>query len=274
MQLNHLARAILFLIGLAGWFLGPDVSKVCAEEDSLYQKFLDQYVVPDRRIGAYRLNVVDYDGIVSSRSDPGSLYQGVLSRLAAVKPEALGSRDEKIAFWINAYNVGAIKMIVDHYPVDSIRSTKIHWLRNPWGKKIITVDGRDYSLGEIEHDILMGAFKEPMTHFGIVCASLSCPDLSRRAYRGATVHEQLRAQARRFLGNQKRGLRLDREGGQVFFTRIFKFDDRSFPGGARDAVPFIAPLLEGAARDFLVSGNYRVDYLDYDWSLNALSRAR
>ncbi len=274
MRLNLLETAFLLFMAVTGGLWAPEVPKVFAANDSLYQKFLDRYVETDKRIGPVTLNVVDYDGIVASRAVPDSLYGRVLSRLATAHPESLENGDEKIAFWINAYNLGAIKMIVDHYPVDSIRSAKIHWLRNPWGKKIITIGAREYSLGEIEHDILLGELQAPLAHFGIVCASVSCPDLSPRAYRGATVHEQLGTQARRFLGDESRGLRLDREGGRVFFSQIFKYDNRSFPDGARDAVGLIAPFLDGPVRDFLVSGEYRVDYLDYDWSVNALSRAR
>ncbi len=274
MRLTPLAKAILLIAGVTAGLWASDAGNVAPAEESLYQEFLDRYVMPDRRIGPYTVNVVDYDGIVASRAAPDSLYERVLSRLATVDPDILKDRDEKIAFWMNVYNVGAIKMIVDHYPVDSIRSSKIHWLRHPWGKKIITVGGREYSLGEIEHDILIEQLQEPMTHFGIVCASLSCPEIHTRAYRGAAVHEQLAAQARRFLSDDKRGLRVDREGGRVLFSQIFKFDDRSFPDGGRGAVPLIAPFVAPPARDFLVSGDYRVDYLDYDWSVNALSRVR
>ncbi len=274
MGLNLSKKAVLLIAGVTAALWGPGVAPLSADWGPLYQEFLDRYVVAEQRIGAYSLNVVDYEGIVASRPSPDSLYWRVLSRLDGVRPETLEGRDEQIAFWINAYNLGAIKTIVDHYPVDSIRSPKIHWLRNPWGIKVLSIGGREYSLREIEHDILVAELRAPMAHFGIVCASLSCPDLSPRAYRGATVHQQLAAQGRRFLRDETRGLRVDRERGRVFFSQIFKFDERSFPGGARDAVPLMAPLLDEPVRDFLVSGDYRVAYLDYDWSVNALARVR
>jgi hypothetical protein len=244
-----------------------------AFDQSLYQEFLDRYVVQDRTIKDFTLNVVDYAGIYKAREDPGSLYRRILDQLAAFDPGSLQTREEKTAFWINAYNIGAVKMIIDHYPVDSIRSSKINWLKNPWNKKVLTVGGKEYSLGKIEHEILLGELREPMAHFAVVCASLSCPEIAPRAFTGNEVTGQMEAQARRYLKDEKKGLKIDRDKGEVYFSKIFKFDKKTFPQGGKSAAPLIGPFIEPADREYLDSGDYRVKYLDYDWSLNSLSSA-
>ncbi|MFQ5561909.1 MAG: DUF547 domain-containing protein, partial [Nitrospinota bacterium] len=165
----------------------------------LYQKFLDTFVKQEKRIGGFSLNVVDYKAIHTLEKTGNSLYTLVLQMLETVDSETLKTAEENVAFWINVYNIGAIKMIVDHYPVDSIRSRKINWLKNPWKKKIITVSAKEYSLNEIEHEILLKKLQKPMAHFAIVCASLSCPELSDKVYRPETVDDQIAFMARAFL---------------------------------------------------------------------------
>ena len=240
-----------------------------------YQEFLNKYVFPEKYIGNMNLNVVDYDAIQEDREKPGSLYDKVLQQFADFDPNGIEGRQNQIAFWINAYNIGAVKMIMDHYPVDSIRSTTIHWLKNPWNKKILTVGNTKYSLGQIEHDILLGTYGEPLVHFAIVCASLSCPDLSPTVFKGGQLMEQLERQARLFLENKKRGLWIDRKNGVVHFSMIFQFDTKSFPNGAKDAIPLITRFIANEKdREYLRSETYESKYLDYNWDLNTLSKAR
>ena len=242
---------------------------------SSYQQFLDKYVVPGKYVGDIKINGVDYNAIQKDREKPGSLYDTVLQQFADFNPNGIEGRHNQIAFWINAYNIGAIKMIMDHYPVDSIRSTTIHWLKNPWNKKILTVGNTKYSLGHIEHDILLGKYGEPLAHFAIVCASLSCPDLSPTVFKGGQLMEQLETQARLFLGNEKKGLRIDRENDVVHFSMIFQFDTKSFPNGAEDAISLITRFIANEKdREYLRLGTYESKYLDYNWDLNTLSKAR
>jgi hypothetical protein len=240
-----------------------------------YQRFLDKYIVPGKYIADIKLNVVDYDSIQRNLGTPESLYEQILKQLVNFDPEVLLSREDRIAFWINAYNIGAIKMIIDHYPTDSIRSWKINWLKNPWDKKILTIGNKTYSLGQIEHEILIGEYGEALIHFAIVCASLSCPEISPQVYEGTRLMEQLSRQARQFLGDRKKGLWIRKEEGEVFFSKIFQFDKATFPGGAEDAIPLITRFIDDEeVRKYLQSGNFKIKYLDYNWDVNTLSKAR
>lgn len=241
-----------------------------AFDASSWQAFLDRYLLPDRTVEGFRLNVVDYERIQRDGTGPDSPYGRARAEFAAFDPTTLSGRDAQIAFWVNAYNIGAVKMIMDHYPVDSIRSRKISFLKNPWSIPILRVKDRDYSLGEIEHEILLGRLGEPMAHFAIVCASLSCPELRPTAYTAKAIHKEMAEQAKKFLADPKKGLRIDAEKRRAYFSKIFKFDKKTFAAGARDAIPLIAPLLEDSARKFITGDSYEIRYLDYDWSLNTV----
>lgn len=274
---RSLVPASLLVMLVFGIWVGG-LSDVCAAPFgyTTYQQFLDRYVVAGKYIEGMKLNVVDYDAIHKDQEESHSLYGNILQQLAAFDPDTLQTREDEIAFWINAYNIGAIKMIIDHYPVDSIRSRKINWLRNPWAIKILTIGNNVYSLGEIEHEILIEKYKDPLIHFAIVCASLSCPDLSPLAYEGSQLKEQLQRQARQFLQNNKKGLRIRKEEKTVFFSQVFRFDKQTFPNGATDAIPLIAPFVDDKEdREFLMHpAQYTIMYLDYNWDLNALSSVR
>jgi len=242
---------------------------------SSYQQFLDRYVVQGKSIGGIKLSVIDYESIQQDRKKPNSLYERILKQLATFDPRTLRNTQEQKAFWINTYNIGAIKMIVDYYPVDSIRSRKINWFRNPWALKILTIGNETYSLGQIEHEILIGNYQDPLIHFAIVCASVSCPDLNPQVYRGDRLQRQLERRARHFLLNRKKGLWIRKEQNEVFFSQIFRFDEKSFANGAKDAVPLIVRFIDdNEDREYVHTGNYKIRYLDYNWDLNTLKNSR
>lgn len=114
-----------------------------------------------------------------------------------------------------------------------------------------------------------------MIHFAIAYASLSCPGLSPQVYQGAGVREQLERQAQQFLQNEKKGLWMRREKGEGHFSMIFKFDKKTFPNGVRDAISFITRFIDKEEdREYLLSGDYKIKYLDYNWDLNTSKNAR
>ncbi len=236
-----------------------------------YERILSTYVHEGATINGVTLSSIDYKGLYKEYEKASSDYSLHLKLLKSFDPDTFGTDEEKIAFWINVYNTGAIKMILDHYPVESIRARKINFFKNPWGKEIIEVNGRLYSLGEIEHKILLQKFKEKSIHFGIVCASVSCPDLSREVYRGDSLYAHLERQGRAFFRNNKKGISIDRAGGIVHISKIFKFDSKSFGRGSEDIIPFILPYItNNDDREYLKTGEYNIEFMDYDWDLNGL----
>lgn len=210
---------------------------------------------------------VDYRGL---RDEPR--WRELVASIEATDPAALGSREARLAFWIDAYNVLAIDVVVRERPEESIRDVG-SFLFPAWKRSVATIRGRERSLDEIEHEILrpMG---EPRIHGAIVCASVSCPPLRREPYRPERLDAQLRDNVRRWLADPRKGLRVDRDTETVWLSPIFEWFEEDFEaaGGVRAFVWRHAP--EAEARWLAAHGDgIRVRYLDYDWSLNALSTA-
>ena len=239
-----------------------------------YAALLKRHVRTGVTIDGIRLNAVDYTALSREAKQPDSDYTLLLKELAAFDAATLQSREEQIAFWVNVYNIGAMKTILDHYPVDSIRSKRINWLGQPWNRKVINVGGKEYSLAQIENDILLDGFKDLRIHFGINCASVSCADLLPVPYRAATLFSQLEEQGRKLLADRKKGLLIDRNKKTVFLSQIFKFDKKHFDALGGGALNFIKPYVSPADRKEIDSGGMKLDYLGYDWKANDLKNAR
>jgi len=231
-----------------------------------YAVLLSAHVRPST-VSGIRLALVDYRAV---QADPR--YAEALGALARAEPAALARESERLAFWINAYNLLAIKAVLDQYPTASIRDGG-SLLRPIWKRKIGVVGGADYSLDEIEHGILRKTFTEPRVHFAIVCASLSCPDLRSAPYAAANLEAQLDEQAARFLANPTKGLELGADGRTARVSAIFRWFAADFAAGGGVAAFIRAkapPEVAGRLRLLTDSG---LSYLDYDWSLNDTARA-
>jgi hypothetical protein len=243
-----------------------------AFEDSNYAALLETYTRAGS-IGGVAVTGVDYAALAAQAGDPASLYRRTLDDFARCDPSKAPSPEARKAFWMNAYNIGAIKMIVDHWPVDSIRSRKIDLLGSPWKKKNLAVGGRAYSLDQIEHGILLGEMRELRTHWAIVCASVRCPSLRREPFRAASLDEQLAEQARLFFEEPHKGARIDRESGTLYVTKIYKFDQENFEklgGGIAEVVATYRSDPDDQA--WIRKGGWKLAILDYDWSLNDVRR--
>ena len=148
---------------------------------------------------------VDYSGFQEDvvRLDE---YLAVLS--ANAPDPTKWSDEEQIAYWINAYNAFTIKLVADHYPVESIKDIKrgIPMVNTVWDIKFIEIGGEEYDLNNIEHGILRKDFDEPRIHFAVNCASESCPILRRGAFTAENLDKQLTEQARIFLADESKNI--------------------------------------------------------------------
>jgi hypothetical protein len=210
------------------------------------------------------LNVVDYE---TMSKDPE--FKTLLEDLEKFSPSSLKTDAEKMSFWINVYNIFAIKVILENYPVQSIRD--IGSLFKPvWKRKAGVVGGEPYTLDQIEHGILrkMG---DPRIHTAIVCASVSCPDLSRDVYVPSKLSEQLEAGMKNFLVNPKKGFSIDKNEKVVFLSSIFDWFQSDFEGEHGGVIKFVQKYVDPEQVEFLQKGDFKIKYLDYDWDLNTLS---
>ncbi len=211
--------------------------------------------------------LVDYSGLVA---DPGPL-DAYLTRLATTDPSKL-SDDDRLAFWINAYNAYTIYLIRDQYPTKGILKTVsgpfIPTVNSPFSDAFAAVGGRTMSLDDIEHGTIRSEFSEPRIHFAVNCAALSCPPLRSEAYEGVTLDAQLDAQTRRFLTDPER-TQIDVAAGTARITKIMDWFGGDFGGSDAAVQQWIAPYVQSAeAKAALESASLDVKYLGYDWSLN------
>lgn len=244
---------------------------------SLYAKTLKNHV-DDR-------GMVNYKALKDSPRD----LEGYLTALAGVTEEDYSQWEEpqQIAFWINAYNGLTLKSIIDNYPIKSsffksINTPKssIRQISGVWDEKTHRVMGKQLSLNDIEHEMLRVQFEEPRIHLALVRAAMGCPALRNEPYDGERLSQQLKDQSRRFLRNRAK-LRILRANKIVALSAIFKWYGKDFPAAYRPRRPigghrkdtqavlyYISRHLGEPQKGFLLAGDYRVTYLDFDWSLN------
>jgi len=192
---------------------------------------------------------VNYKGFKSNRKAITDYIQSLGEKM----PNNTWSKDEKIAYWINAYNAMTVDLIIRNYPLNSIKDIK-----DPWKQRLWKLGSRWYNLDEIEHQILR-KMNEPRIHFGIVCASFSCPKLINKAFTSTNLENQLTNATKDFLKDPERN---DISSNSIKLSKIFKWFTKDFK-------------TEGSLIDFLnkysdiiISKNAKKSFKDYNWSLN------
>lgn len=253
-------KSRFILLVCFGLFLGFLVQPAWAFDFAGWDALLKKYVAP-QTIAGVRLNAVNYQKL---KGDPR--YSKLIKDLRDYPLAGLSTKEERLSFWINAYNIMAVKMVLDHYPVDSIKDAGSIF-RSVWKKPVGTVGGKTRTLNEIEHEILR-TMGEPRIHVAIVCASVSCPDLRPEAYTAESLNRQLDDQMTGFLANPQKGLRADAGKRRLYLSSIFKWFEEDFEsrGGV---VKFLTPYAPDAVKSSLQSNSLSISYLDYNWGLNA-----
>lgn len=230
--------------------------------------------------------LVNYRELKANRQDIDSFAASIASLEPSVYDQ--WSEKDKIAFLINAYNALTLEAIISNYPIKASLTRSVIYPRNSirqipgvWDKLDFLVMGRRTTLDHIEHEILRKDFNEPRIHVALVCAAMGCPPLRSEPYNGENLESQLDDQTRTFLANPQK-FRIDREKGVVYLSPIFKWYgadfEKRFAADARWSVghsraeravlSYVGGYLSVEDRDYLATGKYSIQYLDYDWSLN------
>lgn len=210
-------------------------------DHSNFDQLLKKYVTSDGH--------VDYKGLNKERKK----LRTYLTLIKNNYPEDSWTKNELLAYYMNAYNAMTIDLILRNYPTESIKDIK-----NPWEQRYWQIGDKWINLEEIEHQILR-KMDDPRIHFGINCASFSCPPLMNEAFTADKVDSQLEKLAIQFVNDSKRNsITADR----VEISNIFKWFKKDF-------------TQEGDIVDFLnkyskvkINANARVRYMDYNWNLN------
>ena len=244
---------------------------------------------PQLQASGNTFNYDDYAAVLKTYVNPRGLvnYKGLQANrqrldrfsnaLAAVTPSTYSSWSEKeqIAFLLNAYNAFTLQSIVDQNPLKK----SIREIAGVWKWRKFKIAGQSKTLDNIEHKTLRVDFNEPRIHFALVCAAMSCPPLHSEPYQGEKLDTQLDEQVRKFL-NSPHGLHIDQKEDRVYLSSIFKWYGKDwkpsysaedkFTGNAKEraVLNFVSNYLSPQEREYLAQGDYKISYLDYDWSLN------
>ncbi|MEE8298939.1 MAG: DUF547 domain-containing protein [Thermodesulfobacteriota bacterium] len=245
-----------------------------------YNSLLNRYVINAR---------VNYEGFINSRAE----LETFLRALGSVDENDFESwtQQQRLAFWINAYNAFTIKAIIDHYPIKRsftlvgifyAPSDSILQIKGVWTKLQFRALGNMVTLDEIEHQILRKKFNKPRIHMAINCASISCPDLRNEAYTPEKLEEQLADASINFVNNPDKGVYVNEQSGKVKLSKIFKWfgDDFINNYGSKKlfnnyslkenaVLNFTSEYIESEeVKEYLMNNKLKIGYLGYDWHLN------
>lgn len=192
---------------------------------------------------------VDYNGFKNDRT----ALDSYLKMLSENKPTKNWSAQEQMAYYINTYNAYTVDLILDNYPVESIKD-----IDGPWTKSIIPIGNTNMSLAGIENSLLkkMG---DPRFHFAINCASISCPKLMKEAFTAAKINEQLDEAASQFINSDKNDI--SAKSAQI--SSIFDWYKKDFTQNEQSIVQFLNKYSNNK-----LNAGATITYKNYDWGLN------
>jgi hypothetical protein len=226
-----------------------------------WQAFVGRYVDTKHASGINRLN---YRAVTDE--DRRSL-RDYLHRLEATAISTYNRR-EQLAYWVNAYNALTVNVVLDHYPVKSIRDIKLPaglFSVGPWGAKLLTVEGEKLSLNDVEHRILRPIWRDPRIHYGINCASLGCPNLAGTAYTGENAQRLLTENAVAFINHPRAA---SFEGGRLVVSSIYDWFEADFGGNRSGVLAHLVQYARPALGNQLKTHDGPIDDR-YEWALNA-----
>jgi len=249
------------VVALAGCASGPataapaaDVAAVGspADYDALLKKYVKGDFVEYAAWSADKADMARFDAFLRWQGD------------ADVKSM---SKDEQIAFYVNAYNACCIKLCLDHYPLHSPLDIDGFFDKD---KNKFRVGGEDLSISNIEYDRLI-PLKDMRAHFAIVCSDRGCPPIANAAYTGAAIDQELDAASKRFVAD-KRNLVVDPKTKEVQISKLFEWYGKDFTSDpARPAAKpelYVMNWAGGDAKSVLASGGYTVKIIEWNWTLN------
>jgi hypothetical protein len=233
----------------------------------------------DRVLATYvHGGLVDYAALAKGRADL-DLY---LEQLGRTSPTDLdrASRDARLAFWINAYNACALRVVIDHYPIgrpetspaaSPMPANSIRHIPDVWTRQFCRVAQRDRSLDGIEHGVLR-PLGDPRILFALSCAAQSCPPPGPEAYRAERVNDQLDAAVARFVADPRAFVLTPGDPPVLRVNRILDWDKEDF-GGTSGVVAFLRRYVPGRDAELLRPRGVRVEYFEFDWTLNDIAAA-
>ena len=230
-----------------------------AEVATRWDTALQGYVQPLDSQGVARF---DYAGLTANQADR-KLLKDYIAHLETKNPDTM-SKNEALAYWANLYNAVTVDVIINNYPVSSIRKIRSGFSIGPWGKSLVTVNGTAMSLNDIEHGTMRKKYPSPLIHYMVNCASIGCPNLKDGLWNPATLDADRKAAAIAFI-NSDRGVRITNKGLQV--SSIFKWYQVDF-GGSKEGL--LAHIRQYARPELVkaIDNGAKIRGYEYNWDLN------
>lgn len=223
-----------------------------------WQALLGNYLITSSTDGINRYN---YGHVTPEDKNHLAHY---FSSLESLDPRTYARAEQK-AYWINLYNAVTVKLIIDNYPVKSIKKLgQGLFAFGPWDDPLVKIAGQTLSLNDVEHKILRPIFRDSRIHFAVNCASLGCPNLSALAYTPQNIEQQLEQGARAYV-NHRRGVRF--ENGELIVSSIFHWYKEDFGGTDESLLRYLSKYAEPALEQKLTTYGGKIVH-EYDWSLN------
>ena len=261
----------LWLVSLFLMFITPSMANSITEfgfqhdadneqviDHSAWQNLLSEFVM-EAEDGVNRVNYAQFKG------ENYKELEDYLDFLQSTKVSEL-NQNEQLAYWINFYNALTVKVILDHYPVESIKEISFSLFSfGPWSEELVVVEGYELSLDDIEHNIIRPVFQDSRIHYAVNCAAIGCPNLQNTAFTSTNLNQMMDKAARAFV-NHPRGIRLTDDG--LVISSLFHWyrDDFELEDGG--LIKHFSRFADPELKLKLAEGP-DIDGHEYDWSLNS-----
>ncbi len=249
---------------------GVEISSLLDKQDNtknayqLWAEILTKYTTSlDSHQGLVRFN---YQELHASVPDKKKLETFITTQ--SNRTPSQFTCPEALVYWANIYNALTIKVIVDNYPVNSIRQIRSAGRAGPWRQKVITIESENLSLNDIEHGIMRARYKTPMIHYMVNCASVGCPNLRHTPWQAESLHQDTDDAARHYI-NSPRGVAFHKK--KLSLSKIYKWYKQDFGTDNTELLEhitkFAAPKLRQHLKEYQEK-NTKINRYHYDWSLN------
>lgn len=244
-----------------------------APNDAPWDQLSRKYVKPYTN----GVNYFDYGALKANAADTAALRAYVMA-LQQEKVSAL-TRPQQFVYWVNLYNALTVRVMIDNWPVKSIRDIPSKGapfdpvksaFGGPWRQKFVTVEGQPLTLDEIEHEILRAEWSEPRVHYAVNCASFGCPNLRAGAWKADTLDADLTAAAKAYVNNS-RGVQVN-ANGSLTLSSIYKWFVEDFGGDEAGVRQHLAKYAEPALAAKIKTAP--ISKYDYNWSVNGVVKAK
>ena len=227
----------------------------------ILKKYLVTSQLPTESSAPVGINLLQYGGV--SKIDYG-LLKNYLTTLEGISISSF-SRPEQRAFWINLYNAATVNLILEHYPVESITNISFSFFSfGPWDEELLTIEGEELSLNDIEHRILRPIWQDPRIHYALNCASMGCPNLQPLAFTAKNTDSLLETGASEYI-NHPRGAK--KEDKKLWLSKIFEWYQDDYGGNEAGVLIHIQKYAKENLANSLYEDELEIEY-HYDWRLN------